>query len=429
MLNLQHNVLSRTILTSLLLTGITSYLAHSTHAEAKGPVVEVNAGPVDREDVVLDAALPPTYNPEGPLHLKRLDNNTTVPAQRLPGKTPRIAWILEEPLPAGKIRRYEVCSGAAENSPPPVTVRDDGERLLVDVSGKPVFAYNCATVPSPDPKHPYYARSGYLHAVYTPAGHVLTDDFNPEHAHQHGVMFAWRKGTFEGRATNPWHQAEKHGRVEHVKVEELGDGPVFGRFTTKLRQLDLTAPDGPKPILDETWNVRVANLSKCFVFDIEMIQTCAGKSPYTVEKVHYGALAVRGSREWNGRPAVYDFLTDLGKTRETGDQTRAKWVDFTGPAGGGKAGGKKSAGIVVMCHPDNFRFPQPVRLHPWMPYFCFTPASLGAFEITPERPYVSRFRFVCHDGRLTAEELEGLWEDYSRPAETKLVKMSEADSR
>lgn len=389
----------------------------SAYADAATCIfLEVDAGQSDRENLLLEAELPSTWQGTGPLHLERVDDGRKLPAQITPDKPSRIAWILSDRLPAGEIRKYMLRRGAAPDSSKGVTVRDDGKSLVIKISAKPVLSYNHATVPSPDPKHPYYARGGYLHPVYAPDGQVLTDDFNPDHAHQHGVMFAWRKGTFEGRATNPWHQAEEKGRVEHVKLERQGGGPVFGHFTAMLRQVDLTAPDGPKLILNEQWHVRVDNLPKCFVFDIEMIQTCAGKSPYKVEKIHYGALAVRGSREWGGKkPPAYDFLTDLGKTRETGDQSRARWVDFTGVADG------KPAGMVVLCHPQNYRFPQPVRLHPWMPYFCYTPASLGEFEIVPDRPYVSRYRFVCHAGRLTPEQLGKLWQDYASPPEVRVV--------
>lgn len=416
-LNSDMSILSRCLLISVLSAGIVGCLRQTARAdETKDVIIEVNAGPIDREQVTLEVELPGTFKNAGPLHLKRLDNGQMVPAQRLPGTTSRIAWVLEERLPAGEMRRYKVCQSAANAPDEEVTVHDDGRRLLVEVSGKPVLAYNHATVPSPDPNHPYYARSGYIHPVFTPSGYVLTDDFNPDHAHQHGIMFAWREGTFEGHATNPWHQAEGTGRVEHVELERQGGGPVFGHFTAKLRQVDLTSPDGPKPILDERWQVRIGNLPRQFVIDIELIQTCAGRSPYRVENIHYGGLAVRGSAAWGGqKPPTYTFLTDLGKTREDGDQSRARWVDFTGESDG------KTAGIAALCHPASYRFPQPVRLHPWMPYFCYTPASLGAFEILPQRPYFSRYRFICHDGRLTSEELERLWQDYASPPQVRML--------
>jgi len=63
-----------------------------------------------------------------------------------------------------------------------------------------------------------------------------------------------------------------------------------------------------------------------------------------------------------------------------------------------------------------------VRLHPSMPYFCFSPAVLGAFSIEPgQAPYVSRYRFYVHDGRPDPKVAERLWQDYAAPPEVRIV--------
>ena len=67
-----------------------------------------------------------------------------------------------------------------------------------------------------------------------------------------------------------------------------------------------------------------------------------------------------------------------------------------------------------MTHPTNFRFPEPLRIHPTMPYMVYTPSFLGNWEITPAAPHNSRYRFVIHDGNLSAETLQHLWQDYAQ---------------
>ena len=79
------------------------------------------------------------------------------------------------------------------------------------------------------------------------------------------------------------------------------------------------------------------------------------------------------------------------------------------------------AGITLMCHPNNFRAPQPVRLHPHKPYFCFAPMQLGDFEITPGRTFASRYRFYAHNGPVNATTSERLWKDYAEPARVRIV--------
>ena len=84
----------------------------------------------------------------------------------------------------------------------------------------------------------------------------------------------------------------------------------------------------------------------------------------------------------------------------------------------------KPAGITLMCHPGNFRAPQPVRLHPHKPYFCFAPMQLGDFEINLGRTYTSRYRFYAHSGPAKAEQSERLWQDYAEPPKARVIAVS-----
>ncbi|KKL11890.1 hypothetical protein LCGC14_2541270, partial [marine sediment metagenome] len=110
-----------------------------------------------------------------------------------------------------------------------------------------------------------------------------------------------------------------------------------------------------------------------------------------------------------------DYLTREGKTKRDGNHTRPGWVDMYGPLDG------KMTGVTILDHPGNFRFPQPVRLHPSMPYFCFTPAVLGSFTIEPGKSYVSRYRFCVHEEKLDRKVTERLWHDYAHPAKVRIV--------
>jgi len=390
------------------------------HLVAGEPIVlEVRGGARDRSGAVASVELPPALRDAPGLSLARLDTGEPVDAQRDPVAPSRLVWIVDEKLPAGQSRRYRLSASDGPRAEANVAVDDDGKQLRVSVAGKPVLAYNQAVVPSPDPNEPYYARSGHIHPVYNPLGQVVTDDFNPDHMHQHGIMFAWTKSTFEGRPSNCWDQKTGQGNVEHAATEAFGGGPVFGFFTTRLRHVNLNAPDGvPRPILDETWHVRVYRFTDYFLFDLVSTQRCAGSSPLTVEAYHYGGLMIRGARSWNGKENG-DFLTSQGHTRADGNHTRPRWCDVHGSIGG------NPSGVTVLGHPANHGAPQPVRLHPSMPYFCFAPAVLGAFTIEPDMPpYVSRYRFCVHVGPLDPREADRLWHDYADPPEVGIVRES-----
>jgi len=68
-----------------------------------------------------------------------------------------------------------------------------------------------------------------------------------------------------------------------------------------------------------------------------------------------------------------------------------------------------------MGHPGNFRFPQPVRIHPDAPFFNYAPTQLGTMQIEPGSPYIVRYRYVTYDGEPNPDELNRLWNDYAYP--------------
>ena len=123
----------------------------------------------------------------------------------------------------------------------------------------------------------------------------------------------------------------------------------------------------------------------------------------------YGGMMVRGSADWQGANDC-KFVTSLGGDRIAGNHTRPRWVAMHGTAQ------DRPAGLVVMSHPLNFRDPQPVRLHPSLPYFCFAPMVLGEFELTPDNSYRSQYRLLVHDGPLDRDLARSRAHDYENSA-------------
>jgi hypothetical protein len=152
-----------------------------------------------------------------------------------------------------------------------------------------------------------------------------------------------------------------------------------------------------------------------FLFDLESVQKCATDAPLALEENSYGGLAIRCNRNWFDHLDQMEYLTSEGKTRANGNQTRPLWVDMYGSIDG------KDSGVAILDGPGNFRFPQPVRLHPEKPYMCFAPMAAGSFNIEPGQPYVSHYRFYVHVGKPDARKIEMLWHDYAEPPEAKLV--------
>ena len=383
-----------------------------------GPSVtlQVAAGDYDRHHTVISIPVPDLFKQQKQLTLTRLDTGTIVPVQLdQAGSKQELVWILQESLPAGKTRKYRLSAGGDDSAEQQtVNVSDDGSHLNVKVAGKPVLTYNHEIVKAPKRDEAYYDKSGYIHPLYTPSGKVITDDFNPDHAHQHGIMFSWRKIVFEGRENNGWDQKSQLGEVSHKKVNSYTGGPVFGEIDTSIEHIDLTKKSGPVTMLDESWRIRVYALDEQFLFDIESIQNCATDLPVTIDKIHYGGMTIRGYAGWHSDHS-HDYLTSEGKNKDNGNQSRPDWVEMYGPLA------DETAGVAIFSDPANFRSPQPVRLHPKMPYFCFAVASLDPFVIQPGKPYVSRYRFYVHDGKPSVKTDQQIWFDLAEPPQVTVL--------
>jgi hypothetical protein len=384
---------------------------------AESHVVEVAAGGHDRTGGPVVVDLPAGLKLQNPVWLKRLDNGKLLPAQIETAEVLRLWWMLAEPLPKDQTRRYAF----SENPKPTptdflrVTVTDDGSKLQVKVGTRPVLSYCHATVPSPNKAKPYYDRSGFIHPVFSPSGLVMTDGMpTADHTHQHGVMFAWRQAQYESREVDFWNVASGLGRIEHASVDHIDQGPVWGGFQVTLRHLELKATGGPQQRIGETWNIRVYAQPEPFLWDFDSQQVVIGDQPLKILEFQYGGMMIRGSAQWRD-PANCGFLTSLGDDRNTGNHTRPDWVEIFGPVD------RQEAGIVVLGAPCNYRSPQPVRLHPSMPYFCYAPMVLGEFDLLPGKMFPLRYRFSVHDGLPDPATNDQQWKNFAQPPVARIL--------
>ena len=275
----------------------------------------------------------------------------------------------------------------------------DAGQLVLSSGDRPIAVYNTAYVPSPDPAQPWFGRSGFLHPVMTPQGRVVTDGFPADHLHQHGLMFAWTRSTFGGKPVDFWNSAKQEGRVEHVETLHHTADHI------EVRLQHVVTNGGQAVVaLCEIWKIDRVPHPTMHVFDLESTQVCAGERPLLLPEYHYGGMCVRGPLHWNSGNVM---LTSEGKGQQEGNHSRPNWVAISGSVDG------QPCGLAAFSHPNNFRSPQPVRLHPQMPYFCFAPMVLGEFEISPAAPYVSRFRFAAFDGPVDADILSSTWEAFA----------------
>ncbi len=277
-----------------------------------------------------------------------------------------------------------------------------------------VLTYNKVSPPAPSGMDPVYERSGCLHPVGSPQGLVVTEMFPVDHPHQHGIFSAWVKTTYDGQAVDFWNLAGGTGRVLHERVVSK-----FGDHESAGFEVDLIHRTETKPhvdVLRERWKITVYPTDGTYhCFDLQTVQTAITPKPLTVNKYHYGGIALRGPTQWltdqdseaRKRPNLVrqpsHFLNSLGSDRIAGNHQHVQWVALSGSIAG------KPVSIAVLCHADNFRAPQAARLHPTKPYFCFAPCVDGDFTIDRDHPFQGRYRYLISDTEPRGDWIDQQW--------------------
>jgi hypothetical protein len=253
-------------------------------------------------------------------------------------------------------------------------------------------------LPSGLPEH--YTRSGFIHPVWSPSGKVVTDNFPVGYAHQHGFFTAWTNTTFRDSLVDFWNTHKGLATVMHKKVEEIVEQDGIIGFEAKIVHRS-NVHGGNEPVLVEELIIRVHDRNDVFVWDVRSEQTNVTKDTLFL----YGGLGIRGSKYWNAKDTTNfmgraDFLTSDGLTRDSANHTRPEWTAIYGDLPGGKAG------MAVVTHPENFRWPAPVRVHPDLPYFSVSPVTEAGFFIEPGETYLARYKVVVFDGEVPINLLD-----------------------
>ena len=292
-----------------------------------------------------------------------------------------------------------------------IQVSEEGAVLRITADGKPLCDYQMEAGAVPEGVSEIFKHGAHLHPIYTPSGKVVTGNHPPDHRWHRGVWMAWTKTEFAGGHPDFWNMGKEPGapgaEVKFVKLTEKNAGSGFKSEHVFLDESSGTA----KEVLKETWEVTATQVSAggrvANVIDLTSTQTCATSEALKLPKYHYGGLGVRGNALWDPVDQV-TMLTSEGHDRVKGDSTKGRWVYM-----GGKVEGA-DAGLVVLIHPSNFRFPQPLRLNPKNPQLCVAPSQDGDWSIEPGKPYVSKYRLLAVDGAADAEWIEAQWRAYAQ---------------
>ena len=155
--------------------------------------------------------------------------------------------------------------------------------------------------------------------------------------------------------------------------------------------------------MEEFWDITIEVKDKYYVLDLSSTQTCVSKDSLILDKYHYGGMAFRGADEWNYKnnyDSLCYFTTSDTLNHIDANHSRPTWASMYGYVD------NMLAGVAIIPHSSNLRYPSHIRIHPSMPYFCFIPTVENAFVFRPGMILTSRYRYVVFDGKFDATLIE-----------------------
>lgn len=331
----------------------------------------------------------------------------------------RLYWVPGKTSGPDTIRTFELYKQQTSyNSTSRLMQLEDSAGVLKLRQGRaPLLNYNYGMVYPPAGVDTVYRRSGFIHPVWSPDGQVITNIHPRDHWHHLGVWNPWTHTSFKGKETDFWNLHKKEGTVRFKGFISRTTGNIQCGFTALQDHIAFTG-NKETVALNEEWSVHAyySNNTKRRIWDFSSLLSCADTSGIEMLQYRYGGgFGLRATAAWTA--ATSYVLTSEGKTRKDADSTRARWIKITGTDNG------RQAGILILCHPDNFDYPQPLRVWPENSekgeiMMNYSPTKMRSWQLDYGRSYALHYRVMVYAGDLTPQEAEEAWQAFAHPPVT-----------
>jgi len=287
--------------------------------------------------------------------------------------------------------------------------------LTISYLSKTLLTYQFKTIYPPKGIDTNYKRSGFIHPLYTPHGQVLTRIQPPDHYHHYGIWNPWTHTFFEGDTVDFWNIKGHQGTVRFAKFTSQKNKSKYARFTALHEHVVFKKDGREKVALNEWQTIRVSTTKKnkdAYMVDITSKLECASQSPLLILAYRYAGLGWRATEYWDKDNS--EMLTSEGKTRDSTDNTTARWIIVYG-----KLPGNEEGGILMLSHPSNYNHPEPLRI--WDKkanggrgdvFANFAPTKDKDWLLEPGKTYTLKYRLVVFNGKLDAVKAENAWKKF-----------------
>jgi hypothetical protein len=363
-----------------------------------------------------------TFMPDSVLTLSEVvgGKKQSVPFQIEAGEHRVLYWVVKSGT--AKKRTFELSKGTPAASNAVSATTKDGA-MIVHAGNNNLLSYYFKKVYPPAGVDTAYARSGFIHPLWSPHGQVLTRIQAPDHYHHYGIWNPWTHVLYQNDTVDFWNIGGKKGTVRFANFTAVTNGSVFSGFEA-LHEHVVTKKGMPEKVaMNEMQTIKVfrpADNNDYYILDITSQLTCADQIPVLLLTYRYGGLGWRTTEKWDKNNS--EVLTSEGKTRKEADGSKARWCIVQG------AIDNEYAGLVMMSYPTNYNYPEPLRIWPEGQngrgdmFANFSPTKDKDWLLQPGKKYVLKYRLLVFNGKFTKEKAESAWQYFATPAKVTVQK-------
>lgn len=314
----------------------------------------------------------------------------------------RIWWIASQP--AGSRAEVSITSGEECPQPAPFTWESiTSESRLLVLDAQPVLQYE---FPEFDPDDIEHTKKPYHHVFDPGTGEKITKGVGGLYSHHRGIFFGYNHIYVDGgdEQIDIWH-ANYGERSEHLDIITEFTGPVFGGHIVRIQWKD---HDG-QPFADELREIRVFRQpeGELLIDFRSKLHALAGHVRLDGDRQHAG-VQFRASQYVADHPEHSRYIrpdawSHLQPEEEIGDDNN---TDFGWNAFHFRIEDRPYT-VSYLSHHSN---PSPAEMSERL-YGRF--GEFFRYELTPENPLKSRYRFWITTGEPPAkEQIRNRYETY-----------------
>lgn len=259
-----------------------------------------------------------------------------------------------------------------------------------------------------------YARSNYIHPLYTLDGQILTEDFPEDHLHHRGIFWAWHQLYIDdNRLGDGWEIEDFSWDVQSVK-ELKGQG--------KAKAIETEVFWIPTQWTDDEGD------EKAVVKEITTIMVYPAEDHYRQIDISISIIALEknmrlgGSENEKGYGGFSPRIRLVEDTRFYSSDGRVEpdtypveaygWMDISGSVGAGGA----VAGLSILAHPKNPGFPNPwiLRTARSMQNAVFPHPGAKPIPLSDTQATTLRYRLLVHQGDSKDLNIAAIYADYTK---------------